>query len=150
MCRYRKSIYLCNHSQLAAEPLQICSKQREYTSGLVSEPCQIRLTHLCSTIRVPLLCERCHAKQIPLDQKFATVKEKMSELRRHLEVAYDDCMKHVDEAGLKSEAKPTPVIKRQQKIKVDDKELDPVTQFLKMKMREKYSELMMLGNAYSV
>ncbi|KAI1819984.1 hypothetical protein F4861DRAFT_534033 [Xylaria intraflava] len=166
MCRYRKSVFLCNHTQLSAEPLSLCLAQQKYLSGLVSEPCSVVNTHGCSTIRLSKDCEPCTIKYASLDKTLSALKEKIAELRQHLDDAYGCCMKHVDEAGLKPEAKPDTKPEAKPDAKPDAKpggkeeaqenpktegdgeeEVDPVARFLKMKMNEKYSHLMMLGNA---
>ncbi|KAI2623658.1 hypothetical protein GGS21DRAFT_533606 [Xylaria nigripes] len=145
MCRYRKSIFLCNHSQFPAEPLSICPEQQGYLAGTVAQPCKVVSTHGCSTIRISRLCQCCHIKQVSLDTTFMNLKGKISELRQHLDEAYGDCIKHVDEAGLEPEKKPSDAKEDPKAKKEGDKEIDPVVAFLKMKRNEKYSHLMMLG-----
>ncbi|KAI1739618.1 hypothetical protein F4680DRAFT_422162 [Xylaria scruposa] len=58
----------------------------------------------------------------------------MAELRQHLDEKYNDCMKHIDEASLKSSSEG------------EEKEaMSPVEAFLKAKKNEKHAHLMMLG-----
>ncbi|KAI1346466.1 hypothetical protein F5Y01DRAFT_319755 [Xylaria sp. FL0043] len=134
MCRYRRSMWLCNHSQLSAEPHALCAVQRDYISGERHEPCYEVNTHTYSTIRIGRLCGRCGTRKASLDKQFSDVKARMATLKQHLDEKYGDCIKHVNEAGLE----------------LDDGEstekVDPVTEFLRMKRNEKYANLMMLGN----
>ncbi|KAI3332248.1 hypothetical protein HD806DRAFT_546400 [Xylariaceae sp. AK1471] len=146
MCRYRKSLFLCNHSQLSQEPFIICAAQRDYLSGTAAEPCDTVKTHSCSTIRVPRLCEHCENKKITTEQRFTDVKTKMAELRQHLDRMYGDCMKHVEGAGLEPEAKPSDGDGGGKEEEDRKEEFDPVEEFLRKKMNEKHSHLMMLGN----
>ncbi|RWA09560.1 hypothetical protein EKO27_g5545 [Xylaria grammica] len=149
MCRYRKSIFLCNHTQISAEPLTLCSAQKDYGCGKASEPCDAVSTHTLGTIRIPHLCERCSTIKTVQDRRLAEVKEKMAELRQHLEQAYGDCIKHASEAGLpaaKPENEGNPESEGATKLGEVD---DPVEAFLKMKMNEKYSHLMVLSDSQS-
>ncbi|KAI1304836.1 hypothetical protein F5Y03DRAFT_406819 [Xylaria venustula] len=139
MCRYRRSMFLCNHSQLSAAPQWFCSAQRDYVAGKSDQPCDEVGTHTCSTIRVPQLCVSCGTRKATLDQRLSEVKSKMAELKQHLNESYGECVKHVFEAGLESEVKT----KGDEK---DSKKADPVAEFLKMKRSEKHANLMMLGN----
>ncbi|GAW11945.1 hypothetical protein ANO14919_012980 [Xylariales sp. No.14919] len=149
MCRYRKSIFLCNHTQISAEPHTLCSAQKDYRRGKASEPCDEVSTHTLSTIRIPHLCEGCSTTKTAQDQRLAEVKKKMAELRQHLEQAYGDCMKHVSEAGL-LEAKPENEGNQESEGSTKPNEVgDPVEAFLKMKMNEKYSHLMVLSDSQS-
>ncbi|KAI0802141.1 hypothetical protein GGR55DRAFT_667021 [Xylaria sp. FL0064] len=77
MCRYRRSMWSCNHSQLSAEP---------------------HATY--STIRIARLCGCCGTKKASLDKQFSDVKARMATLKQHLDEKYGDCVKHVNEAGL--------------------------------------------------
>ncbi|KAI0183421.1 hypothetical protein EV127DRAFT_489881 [Xylaria flabelliformis] len=136
MCRYRRSIYLCNHTQLSAEPFVLCSTQQDYISGKISEPCDMAQIHTCTTIRVRQLCQQCDDKKAATDSRISEVKSKMAELRQHLNEKYADCMKHIDEeeASLKSASEG------------EEKEtMSPVEAFLKAKKNEKHAHLMMLG-----
>ncbi|KAI0543980.1 hypothetical protein F4679DRAFT_66138 [Xylaria curta] len=134
MCRYRRSIYLCNHTQLSAEPFVICSAQQDYISGATSQPCEIAQIHTCSTIRVRQLCQQCDDKKVAQDSRISEVKSKMAGLRQHLNEKYDDCMKHIDEASPKSSNEG------------EEKEaMSPEEAFLKAKKNEKHAHLMMLG-----
>jgi hypothetical protein len=148
MCRYRKSLFLCNHSQLCQDPFIICSAQRDFVSGAATEPCDVIKTHSCSTIRVSRLCEYCEEKKITTDQRFTNVKSRMAALRKHLDKIYGDCVKHVEEAGLEPVEKSSDVGVLHGRGKEDrerERELDPVEEFLRKKMSEKHSHLMMLG-----
>ncbi|KAI0451579.1 hypothetical protein F5B21DRAFT_486499 [Xylaria acuta] len=148
MCRYRRSIYLCNHTQLSAEPFITCSAQRGFISGASSEPCDLADSHTCSTIRFWHLCQGCEGKKVALDSRLSELKSKMAELRQHLDETYDNCMKHIDEASLKpaSEGDDEKSEGEEEKKKEEEK-IDPVAAFLKMKKSEKHSHLMMLGTA---
>ncbi|KAH8163507.1 hypothetical protein CIB48_g4745 [Xylaria polymorpha] len=121
MCRYRRSIYSCNHTQLSTEPFVICSLQKDYLSGASTEPCNVADTHTCSTIRVWSLCPVCE--------------DTRGELDRRLD-------EHIDEADLKPESEGDA---KSDEAKDTDAKLDPVAAFLKAKKNEKYSHLMMLG-----
>lgn len=144
MCRYRKSIFLCNHSQLSAEPHTICAAQRDYMSGRSAEACDEINTHTRTTLRISKLCDRCGTKKATLDRRLSDVKTKMAELRQHLTEAYGDCVKHVYEAGLE------PGVKMEDAKSAGDagpKKSDPVEEFLRMKRTEEHSHLMMLGSS---
>ncbi|KAI5926131.1 hypothetical protein F4810DRAFT_579622 [Camillea tinctor] len=161
MCRYRKSLYMCNHSQISAEPMAACQAQREYTSGTAKEPCDRVETHPRDTIRVGLLCPPCRDKKSTLDKQLDVVKSRMAELRKYLDESYGDCMKHLDEAGLEPEEKPsngksttttTTAETRKGKGKGKDPEpakeekaVDPVQEFLRKKMMDTDAHLMMLS-----
>ncbi|KAI1634944.1 hypothetical protein F4809DRAFT_664943 [Biscogniauxia mediterranea] len=106
MCLYRKSLYVCNHSQICGEPMTACQAQREYASGAAKEPCDRVETHARNTIRVSRLCAPCRDKKLTVDKQLDVVKSRMAELRKHLDESYDNCMKHLDEAGLDHEDKP--------------------------------------------
>jgi len=110
-----------------------------------------------------------------MDERFRDVKSKMAELRQHLEEAYGECLKHVEEAGLLSTS-PTPssssfssslssslggegkknhhclengrggINSSSERNGDEEAVLDPVAAFLKMKMNEEHSHLMMLGS----
>ncbi|KAI1490603.1 hypothetical protein F5X96DRAFT_694482 [Biscogniauxia mediterranea] len=162
MCLYRKSLYVCNHSQICGEqPMTACQAQREYAAGAAAEPCDRVETHARNTIRVSRLCAACRDKKVTIDRQLDVVKSRMAELRRHLDESYDNCMKHLDEAGLDHEdedepgnttaaagrkstggkgkgKKATP-----EPAKEEDPPVDPVQEFLRKKMMETDSHLMM-------
>ncbi|KAI0966873.1 hypothetical protein F4678DRAFT_447597 [Xylaria arbuscula] len=138
MCRYRRSMFLCNHSQLSAAPQWFCSAHRDYVSGKSTEPCDEVGTHTCSTIRVSQLCTNCRTRKATLDRRLSGVKSKMAELKQHMNESYGECIKHVYDDGIDSEVKA----KGDEK---DAKKVDPVAEFLKMKRSEKHANLMMLG-----
>jgi hypothetical protein len=151
MCRYRKSLFLCNHSQLSQEPFIICAAQQDHLSRTAAEPCGTIETHGCGTIRVSHLCGYCAAKRITVDRRFENVKVKMADLRRHLDEVYGDCMKHLDEAGLEFGTQPGDMEgggnSRTGGGEEERKQSeDPVQEFLSRKMNEKYSHLMMLSS----
>ncbi|KAI1327105.1 hypothetical protein F5Y16DRAFT_399654 [Xylariaceae sp. FL0255] len=144
MCRYRKSIFLCNHAQVSAEPLIVCEVQSQYLASSpfpIVEPCDITETHARNTIRVTTLCAECEKRNTNVEQRFLDVKKKMAELRVHLNEAYDHCMTHLDEAGLTAEEK------EKESREEEKDEDDPIKAFLKKKMTEKHSHLMMLGSS---
>ncbi|TGJ87461.1 hypothetical protein E0Z10_g1261 [Xylaria hypoxylon] len=144
MCIYKKSIFLCNHTLLSAEPHAICSIQQEYLAGEASEPCDVSYTHSLSTIRISSRqCESCETKKTALDRRLLGVKEKMAELRQHLNESYGDCMKHVEDAGLKPEDEGDSKSEEDTR----PKEVDPVEAFLTMKMKEEHAHLMILGSS---
>ncbi|KAI1344579.1 hypothetical protein F5Y15DRAFT_411408 [Xylariaceae sp. FL0016] len=139
MCLYRKTLWSCNHSQLSSEPITICSFQKAYLAGKATEPCDITETHGRSTIRLAKLCAHHEEKNGALGQKFEHVKACMAELRKHLDENYENVMKHLDEVGLEPEPKPgNRTAKTLEKV-------DPAAEFLRKKMAEKDSHLMMFS-----
>ncbi|KAI0533621.1 hypothetical protein GGR58DRAFT_101171 [Xylaria digitata] len=147
MCIYRKSLFLCNHSQLSVEPQVPCPAHKDYLSGNARESCNKIQTHSLSTIRVSRLCEGCRTKKTTLDRRLSNVKEKIAELRKHLDNTYGDCMKHVRDAGLELETKPEDEGNLKNEGDTKSEKVDPVQAFLEMKMKEKHSHLMMLGGS---
>ncbi|KAI0151744.1 hypothetical protein GGR57DRAFT_503673 [Xylariaceae sp. FL1272] len=157
MCRYRKSLFLCNHAQIAPERLTPCAVQKDFQAGLTCDSCDTIETHPRNTIRVCRLCGNCGDKKGTTDARFKEIKEKMAIMRKHLDESYDGCMKALDEVGLEPESKPdsTPeiiVTPADEEGHVEDKqkevkEIDPVKEFLRKKMTEEHSHLMMLGSA---
>ncbi|KAI1496567.1 hypothetical protein F5X99DRAFT_424445 [Biscogniauxia marginata] len=169
MCHHRKSLYLCNHAVIAPEPLIVCPAQRDYLSGSAAEPCDLVETHARSTIRLSKLCPQCRGKKTTTDRQLDLVKSRMAELRRHLDESYDNCMKHLDEVGLGPESQPddddddgtatAAGEKRKSRGKEKKKAaspdgdgdeggrevVDPVQEFLRKKMMEDNSHLMMLS-----
>ncbi|KAI1184536.1 hypothetical protein F5B17DRAFT_78405 [Nemania serpens] len=164
MCRYRQSIFTCNHTQPSPSRIITCSTQQAFESGRSSSPCGVAKTHACTTIRVPKLCEPCAAQKARLDSRFSDVRTRMAGLRRHLDEAYGECLRHVDGVGeegvgkgkeKKNEKNESEIReamkgcgkegKEGDEVVVDE---DPVEAFLKMKRNEKYSHLMMLGSYY--
>ncbi|RYC60037.1 hypothetical protein CHU98_g6155 [Xylaria longipes] len=141
MCRYRRSIYSCNHIHLSSEPFLTCSAQQDYISGASTEPCNIAETHTCSTVRQWYLCKFCEDKKTTLDGRLSEIKSKMTELRQHLDETYDNVMKNIDEARLKPESEGDATSEEAE----EKKALDPVQAFLKAKKSEKHSQFMMLG-----
>ena len=139
MCRYRKSIFLCNHSQVFAHPQKACQDQLDFLEGKNVTPCTKVFTPLSTTVRVQSLCEQCKSRKTEIDGKLSGVKSKMNELKQQLSAAYGDCVKHVYESGLESQG-------------VDEKDeecpgkLDP-EEFLRRKRAEDDAHLMMLGSS---
>ncbi|GAW25086.1 hypothetical protein SAMD00023353_0103660 [Rosellinia necatrix] len=167
MCRYRKTLYQCNHARLSPSPHTVCSTAAAGEGE--GARCEVVATHACLTVRAARPCDACAARQAALDRTFAEVRGRLASLRRHLDDAYGGCMRAVDEAGLGDEdgegkgemtvttrvggrgegdEKQTVVAmvrgvegqKQQQ-----DPPADPVEAFLRMKRAEKHSHLMMLG-----
>ncbi|KAI0020591.1 hypothetical protein F4780DRAFT_366875 [Xylariomycetidae sp. FL0641] len=145
MCKYRKSLYACNHAQVCSEPFIACQAQKDHLSGESSEPCDIVETHGRSTIKISKMCAYCEEKKVTLDQQFDHVKGRMADLRKQLEKSYENCMKHLDDVGLEPEKKPDSVGSTEQSS--EEEELDPVQAFLKKKMADPDSHLMMLGSS---
>ncbi|KAI0597907.1 hypothetical protein F4775DRAFT_592904 [Biscogniauxia sp. FL1348] len=161
MCLYRKSLYECNHSQISGEPMTACQAQRDHASGAAREPCERVETHARNTIRVSQLCAQCRDKKVATDKQLGVVKSRMAELRKHLDESYNNCMKHLDEAGLDPEEEQQPgngSTARKESIggkgkgkgKVsepakEDPVVDPVQEFLRKKMMETDSHLMMFS-----
>ncbi|KAI1754044.1 hypothetical protein F4782DRAFT_545382 [Xylaria castorea] len=141
MCRYRRSIYSCNHAQLSAEPFVTCSTQQEYMSGANGKPCNVVDSHTCSTIRIRHLCQQCEDKKVTLDSRLSQAKSKMAELRQHLNETYENCMRQIDEAGLKSASEACEKSEGEE----EKKAVSPVEAFLRAKKKEKHAHLMMLG-----
>ncbi|KAI0478095.1 hypothetical protein F4859DRAFT_513677 [Xylaria cf. heliscus] len=137
MCRYRKLIFTCNHTQLLTEPFIACSEQQEYIAGTRAEPCNVANSHMCSTIRINHMCQQCEDKKIAQDGRLSELKRKMAFIRQHLDEKHDNAMKQVDEARLAAAATSEEVEKK--------KKIDPVEAFLRAKKNEKHSHLMMLG-----
>ncbi|KAI0398972.1 hypothetical protein F4802DRAFT_83279 [Xylaria palmicola] len=154
MCRYRKSIFQCNCTQLSPEALTLCAVQQAYLAGGATEPCGLVTSHTCATVRVPRLCGTCGAKKAALDRTFAEVKRRMAGLRRHLDESYGDCMKHMDESfgerkgkgKGKGKEKKTEKEKGETATKAETEPVDPVEAFLRKKRAEKHANLMMLGS----
>ncbi|KAI1269277.1 hypothetical protein F5Y18DRAFT_415069 [Xylariaceae sp. FL1019] len=172
MCRYRKSLFICNHAQIAPERMITCALQKDFQNGEIANGCEVVETHPRNTIRVSTLCANCSAKKDTTDATFKEIKEKMAIMRKHLDESYDGCMKALDEVGLEPERKPEnkpeskpediseskPESKLEEVVpcadgvgsepeKTDDSEdSDPVKAFLRRKMTEEHSHLMMLGS----
>ncbi|CAJ2513820.1 Uu.00g019390.m01.CDS01 [Anthostomella pinea] len=138
MCPYRRSLYSCNHAQLSSEPVKPCQAQKNYDSGAAKEPCGIVETHR-PTIRIPKQCGPCEAKKMSTDQTLAFVKKRMASLRTCLNERHNGCMKRLDEAGAKREKVP-------ETAKTAEKIEDPAQAFLRKKMMEDDSHLMMLSS----
>ncbi|KAI1171600.1 hypothetical protein F4777DRAFT_593701 [Nemania sp. FL0916] len=139
MCRYRQTLFQCNHTLRAAAPFQICAQQQ-------AEPqqyCGEALVHPCSTIRANQACDVCAARKNATDGRLSEVKARIQAMRQHLNITYGECLRHVNEAGVGADAG--------KEVKTEDvkaeKEEDPVQAFLKMKRTEKYAHLTMLGGA---
>ncbi|KAI0841030.1 hypothetical protein F5Y06DRAFT_294298 [Hypoxylon sp. FL0890] len=132
MCPYRKTVYQCNHSVVSPSPIGICELQRDYESGQRSDPCNLVQTHGRNNIRVPCLCPNCHQRKKIVDRQFVSVKTRLAELRKELEKKYDQCMTHLDEAGLEPEENSP-----------SRNEPDPAQEFLKKKRLENDAHLMM-------
>ncbi|KAI2473060.1 hypothetical protein F4781DRAFT_381705 [Annulohypoxylon bovei var. microspora] len=136
MCPFRKTIYQCNHSVISPLPLQPCQEQKDYKSGLRSEPCTTTETHRRNNIKVPHLCPPCHERKITIDKQFDSVKERLAKLKEELKKKHDQCLDHLDEAGLHpkegspSSSPPNPSI-------------DAAEEFLKKKRQEEHAHLMM-------
>ncbi|KAF2964424.1 hypothetical protein GQX73_g9149 [Xylaria multiplex] len=86
-------------------------------------------------------------KKTTLDRKLSDVKEKIAELKIHLNDTYGDCLKHVKEAGLELETKPEDEGNPKNGEDAKPKKIDPVQAFLDMKMKEEHAHLMMLGGS---
>ncbi|KAI0521303.1 hypothetical protein F5B22DRAFT_644028 [Xylaria bambusicola] len=145
MCRYRKSVFQCNHSQVSPRPQKPCQDQLDFIAGKRTEPCETVTTHISTTVRVPQLCEDCESRKTRIDGKLSNVKTKMNELKRQLSEAYGDCVKHVSESGLESEAK---VEDEKDGSEAEPGQLDP-EEFLRRVRNEEHSHLMMLGSSRS-
>ncbi|KAJ2987677.1 hypothetical protein NUW58_g4372 [Xylaria curta] len=144
MCIYRKFVFLCNHTQLYPEAYLICTAQEERLSKGRTGPCDEVSTHRASTFRIMKTCEQCEDKKKTTERQFSNVKQKMAVLRQHLEETYSDCMKHLDEVGLKLDEEDEKDEKNEKSEESEVKEIDPTEAFLQMKKKEKYSHLMML------
>ncbi|KAI0098996.1 hypothetical protein GGR51DRAFT_536466 [Nemania sp. FL0031] len=129
MCRYRRSIFRCNHTLRPSEPFLTCPMQKEYLAGLVSTPCDIVDTHRCSTIRFDRMCPRCESSKRKLDKRLSDVRSRIAGLRQHMQEAYGDRLKVEEGTGEKGEHKE------------EVKKLDPMQEFLKSKRDEKYHML---------
>ncbi|KAI0204896.1 hypothetical protein F4808DRAFT_456640 [Astrocystis sublimbata] len=146
MCRYRKSMYSCNHSIVSAEPFTLCPIQKDYISGKSAEPCDMVQTHLCSTIRISKPCESCGKARDTLNTRLSDAKKKMAELRQRLglsEATSSSNQSEGDGDDKKSEGEGSD--KEKEKELEKEKEVDPVHAFLERKKTEKHAHLMMLG-----
>ncbi|KAI1813705.1 hypothetical protein GGS20DRAFT_463738 [Poronia punctata] len=157
MCLYRKSVFSCNHSQIASTPLSLCCAAQNQSSSSSSSSqqqekmCEEVQTHGRSTIRIARPCDICRAKKDASDEIFEEVKRRMAVLREHLEGSYGECLKLVGEAGVKVEEE-MPVVKKKKvegesEGEGEGEKKDPVAEFLRMKRSEKHSHLMMLGGS---
>ncbi|KAI1111815.1 hypothetical protein F5Y14DRAFT_464302 [Nemania sp. NC0429] len=156
MCRFRQSIFTCNHTQPSPSRIISCPTQQAYEAGKFPSPCGVAKTHACTTIRAERLCDSCAARKERLDNRFSDVRTRIAGLRKHLGEAYGECLKHVDGvdgagqgkgasgSGKSGEKREGEAAKGQDEKAVDD----PVEAFLKMKRNEKYAHLMMLGSYY--
>ncbi|KAI0394747.1 hypothetical protein F5Y17DRAFT_240615 [Xylariaceae sp. FL0594] len=108
MCHYRRFIFTCNHGQISSEPMILCANAKKDTSPFSSSSpkpeqpttCEEISTHARSTVRVPRPCDVCARKKAATDAVFADVKARLTDLRKHLEEAYGECLKHMDDAGV--------------------------------------------------
>ncbi|KAI1128587.1 hypothetical protein F5Y10DRAFT_291859 [Nemania abortiva] len=139
MCRYRKSIFLCNHTRQSTAPFVTCHLQQDYLAGSVSDPCETVSTHSCSTIRLPQLCPSCKARKGVADKRLSNVRAKIAEIRQQLEDKYGDNWKCIDEAGIKMDG--VEELSKKGGDGKGDKKLDPVQEFLRSKRNEKYHML---------
>ncbi|KAI1660824.1 hypothetical protein F4813DRAFT_386235 [Daldinia decipiens] len=158
MCHHRKIIYQCNHTAIDPSPLKVCEVRRDHESGLTSGSCDVVETHGWSNFKVPRLCSLCHDKKTSLDNRLSRAKSLIADLKKQLTESYDQCVLHMDEAGLESEKKQEPSLVVPEKAatvesdSVDNdpeetmEKIDPVEEFLKKKKQESYAHLMMISD----
>ncbi|KAI1403416.1 hypothetical protein F4819DRAFT_506328 [Hypoxylon fuscum] len=164
MCLYSKTIYQCNHSANSPSPFQACHLQQEFELGLLALPCDEVTTHGRNTVRIPQLCQYCHEKKISVERRFNYAKNRLAELRKHLEETYGECMRHLDEVGVEPvspssetssetssssnttyttvESEASDTNSSETSASTED-DLDPVQEFLRKKMLESDAHLMM-------
>lgn len=147
MCRYRKTLFLCNHSALSSAPQIPCATHLAHTSSpLTSPPCTTASTHACSTVRVSRLCGSCSDKKQSTDRRLSEVKVRIAGLRDRLSEVYGDCARHLDEVGVEVEGVHGKSGSEGGSEGMKEEEEDPVQAFLRKKRAEKDSHLMMLGS----
>ncbi|KAI1767401.1 hypothetical protein GGR53DRAFT_463505 [Hypoxylon sp. FL1150] len=164
MCTHSKIIYGCNHSHTSAYPCKPCRRQQEFERGHRTLPCDEVWTHGRNNWRVARQCEYCEEKKTRLDRRFAYAKVRLAELRRQLERSFGDCLKHMEDAGLKSSSEEetssgsesmrtrrrSPVAQERESVAgaaEEEDTVDPVQEFLRKKMQESDAHLMMLSSA---
>lgn len=143
MCNYRKAIYQCNHTTLSPTPVQTCQKQQDHESGKSSEACTKIENHPRNNVKIAKLCDACQTQKDTTDKQFASIKERLGILKDVLRKGHDDCQGHLDEAGVKTEAKESEITPERLNEIID--KLTSVEDFLKKKMEEEHANMMMLS-----
>ena len=86
MCNHPKTIYSCNHVQVAEKAVRPCQAQRDFLSGKggSSGPCDAVQSHPLSTVRHAFECAYCADKRAALDAKLTKARALIAEAKKTL------------------------------------------------------------------
>ena len=86
MCNHPKTIYSCNHVQVAEKAVRPCQAQRDFLSGKggSSGPCDAVQSHPLSTVRHAFECAYCADKRAALDAKLAAARALIADAKKTL------------------------------------------------------------------
>ena len=133
MCNYPKTIFTCNHVQVADRAVRPCQAQKDFLAGGAREPCDEIRSHPLSTVRQPFACGHCADRRAALDEK-VDARAAKADTRPGTGTSEAAVRGNVGVSPEEADEEFGPV------------ELDPVLEFLRKKMTADDAHLMMLGN----